>query len=82
MSIDEMKRQIRVRPAFVCAHCGGREGYYGERQGLLERYVLPLMLIQPMRCCDCGKRSHWLPVGLIAQVVSGADQAPLARPAG
>ncbi len=82
MSIHEMIRHLPVRPTFVCAHCGSREGYNRDRQGLLEQYIFPLLFIQPMRCCDCGDRSHWLPVGLLRRVTSGTGRTVLASRAG
>jgi len=36
------------------------------------------MFIRPMRCSDCGDRSHWLPAGLFARVTGGAARTALA----
>lgn len=75
MPINELIRHFSVHSTFVCARCGSSEGYNRERQGLLEQYILPLLRLQPMRCCDCGERSHWLPSRLVANPANGAVPA-------
>ena len=81
MPIDELIRHFSVRSTFVCARCGSHDGYNRERHGLIERYVFPLMMIQPMCCYDCGERLHWLPAGLLPSpvhsTVSPAHSAPV-----
>jgi hypothetical protein len=43
---------------YQCPECGGSEGYRSRRRNLLEKYVLPLMMLQPVRCMSCYRRTH------------------------
>jgi hypothetical protein len=56
-------RKVGVAP-FTCPKCGSHEGFCGARQGFLERFVLPIMMIQPVRCTACDERSHRFPFSL------------------
>ncbi len=55
-----------MRPRlFQCRNCGGFEGYRSHPKTLAERFVLPLLLLRPVRCGDClrrGYRSVFVPV--------------------
>ena len=43
---------------YQCADCGGFEGYRSRRRNLLEKYILPLLMLQPVRCASCYRRTH------------------------
>ena len=43
---------------YHCPDCGGFDGYRSRRRNLLEKYVLPLMMLQPVRCMRCYRRTH------------------------
>ena len=43
---------------YHCPDCGGSEGYRSRRRNLLEKYFLPLMMLQPVRCMSCYRRTH------------------------
>lgn len=43
---------------YHCPDCGGSDGYRSRRRNLLEKYVLPLMMLQPVRCMSCYRRTH------------------------
>ncbi len=43
---------------FHCRGCGGQEAYRSRARGFFERYVLPLLLLQPVRCERCYHRSY------------------------
>lgn len=43
---------------YQCPDCGGSEGYRSRRRNLLEKYILPLMMLQPVRCMSCYRRTH------------------------
>lgn len=43
---------------YQCPDCGGFEGYRSRRRNLLEKYVLPIMMLQPVRCVSCYRRTH------------------------
>jgi len=43
---------------FHCRGCGGTEAYRSRPRGFFERYVLPLLLLQVVRCKRCYHRSY------------------------
>jgi hypothetical protein len=53
-----------LRPAnmfprlYECKDCGGFNGYRSRPKDLIERFLLPLLLLRPTRCGDCFKRSY------------------------
>ena len=51
------------RPAFSayrCNDCGSEVGFRSRRRTLTERFVLPLFLLQPVRCGECFRRDYRL----------------------
>jgi hypothetical protein len=42
---------------FRCHNCGGSEGYASRPRDWIEKYLLPVIGLQPARCGDCYKRS-------------------------
>jgi hypothetical protein len=42
---------------YECPDCGGSEGYRSRRRNLIEKYILPLMMLQPVRCTSCYRRT-------------------------
>jgi hypothetical protein len=45
---------------FHCRGCGFQEAYRSRPRGFFERYVLPLMWLQTVRCERCFHRSYTL----------------------
>ena len=45
---------------FHCRGCGGHEAYRSRPRGFFERYVLPVVFLQPVRCDRCYLRSYTL----------------------
>lgn len=45
---------------FVCVDCGSELGFRSRRRNLVERYVLPLFLLKPVRCGECFRRDYRL----------------------
>ncbi len=45
---------------YLCHDCGSEVGFRSRRRTLLERYILPLMLLQPVRCGECFRRDYRL----------------------
>jgi hypothetical protein len=43
---------------FHCRHCGGNNGHRSRKRNLLERLLLPLFLVRPMRCDYCFRRQY------------------------
>lgn len=48
-----------VQPYF-CRDCGCEVGFRSRRRTLTERYLLPLLLLKPVRCGECFRRDYRL----------------------
>jgi len=46
------------RNDYQCTDCGGSAAYGSRRRTILEKYVLPLLLLKPVRCANCFRRTH------------------------
>ena len=45
---------------FHCDDCGGETGFRSRRRTFSERYLLPIFLLQPVRCAECFRRDYRL----------------------
>ena len=45
---------------FRCRDCGADVGFRSRRRPWTERYVLPIVLLQPVRCGECFRREYQL----------------------
>lgn len=45
---------------FRCSDCGSNVGFRSRRRTLVERYLLPVLLLQPVRCGECFRRDYRL----------------------
>jgi len=45
---------------YRCRECGAREAFRSRPRGFFERHVLPLLLLQTVRCERCLRRSYVL----------------------
>jgi len=43
---------------FQCHDCGSFEGYLFRHPATTEKYLLPLLLLRPVRCGDCFRRCY------------------------
>jgi len=43
---------------FHCRECGGQEAYRSRPRGFFEKYVLPFLLLQTVRCERCYHRAY------------------------
>jgi len=43
---------------FHCSDCGSNVGFRSRRRTLTERYLLRLLLLQPVRCGECFRRDY------------------------
>jgi hypothetical protein len=41
---------------YRCPDCGGSEGYRSRRRNFVEKRILPLLLLRPVRCVNCYRR--------------------------
>jgi len=53
------KRFPSAKP-YRCRDCGSETGFLSRPRTLTERYILPLFLMQPVRCADCFRRDYRL----------------------
>ena len=47
-----------ARP-YHCRDCGKEVGVCSRPHTLTERHILPLLLLQPVRCVECFRRDYW-----------------------
>jgi len=48
-------------PPYRCHDCGSEVGFRSRRRSLTERLILPLVLLQPVRCGECFRRDYrWI----------------------
>jgi hypothetical protein len=45
---------------YVCRDCGSEVGFRSRRRTITERFILPLFLLQPVRCAECFRRDYRL----------------------
>jgi hypothetical protein len=43
---------------YVCPDCGNNEGFRSRPRSVAERFVLPLLLLRPVRCGNCFRRDY------------------------
>jgi hypothetical protein len=43
---------------YHCRDCGSDVGFRSRRRTLTERFILPLLLLQPVRCGECFRRDY------------------------
>jgi hypothetical protein len=43
---------------FHCDDCGSETGFRSRRRTFSERYLLPIFLLQPVRCAECFRRDY------------------------
>jgi hypothetical protein len=48
----------RFIPPYRCSDCGSEVGFRSRRRTLSERFLLPLFLLQPVRCGECFRRDY------------------------
>ncbi|MBZ5680000.1 MAG: hypothetical protein LAO24_07835 [Acidobacteriia bacterium] len=60
MSKDSPRPWFRELAEFHCPECGSKVGFRSRRRTLLERFILPIFLLQPVRCGECFRRDYRL----------------------
>lgn len=45
---------------YICRDCGSEIGFRSRRRTLIERLILPLFLLKPVRCGECFRRDYRL----------------------
>lgn len=46
--------------SYHCRDCGSEVGFRSRRRTLTERFLLPLLFLQPVRCGECFRRDYRL----------------------
>jgi predicted RNA-binding Zn-ribbon protein involved in translation (DUF1610 family) len=57
-SADELWFQHYLE--YQCVDCGNETAFRSRRRTFSERYLLPLFLLQPVRCSECFRRDYRL----------------------
>jgi hypothetical protein len=45
---------------YHCGDCGSDTAFRSRRRTLVERYLLPIFLLKPVRCAECFRRDYRL----------------------
>lgn len=45
---------------YYCHDCGSDVGFRSRRRNFAERYLLPMLLLRPVRCGECFRRDYRL----------------------
>jgi len=67
---------------FRCDDCGGDTVFRSRRRTLTERYLLPVFLLQPVRCAECFRREYrliFMPVRERLSEVAARRPVPVIR---
>jgi hypothetical protein len=68
-------------PPYRCRDCGSEIGFRSRRRTLTERVVLPLFLLQPVRCGECFRRDYRLIFTPVRERLSDTQKmAPRSHP--
>jgi hypothetical protein len=67
-------------PPYRCRDCGSEVGFRSRRRTLAERFVLPLFLLQPVRCGECFRRDYRLIFTPVRERLSEAIPITPAKP--
>ena len=57
-SLDQLWFQKLL--GFYCEDCGSDVGFRSRRRTFSERYLLPIFMLQPVRCGECFRRDYRL----------------------
>jgi DNA-directed RNA polymerase subunit N (RpoN/RPB10) len=63
---------------YRCFDCGSEVGFRSRRRTLTERFLLPVFLLQPVRCGECFRRDYRLIFTPVHERLS--DMGPVAVP--
>ncbi len=59
---------------YRCRDCGSESGFRSRRRTLTERLILPLLLMQPVRCGECFRRDYRLIFTPVRERLSDASR--------
>lgn len=61
---------------YHCHDCGSEVGFRSRRRTVIERYLLPLFLLQPVRCGECFRRDYRLIFTRVRERLSDTRMIP------
>lgn len=64
-----------LTPPYRCRDCGSEVGFRSRRRSFTERFVLPLVLLQPVRCGECFRRDYRLIFTPVSDRLSDAPKS-------
>jgi predicted RNA-binding Zn-ribbon protein involved in translation (DUF1610 family) len=70
---------------YQCDDCGNETAFRSRRRTFSERYLLPLFLLQPVRCSECFRRDYrviFMPVRQRLPEANGKPPASVAKSGG
>jgi hypothetical protein len=66
--------------AYRCNDCGSEVGFRSRRRTLTERFLLPLLLLQPVRCGECFRRDYRLIFTAVRDRLSDTSRVAPGKP--
>ncbi len=66
-------------PAYVCKDCGSEVGFRSRRRTFSERFLLPVFLLQPVRCGECFRRDYRLIFTPVRDRLSDTSRSGMVR---
>jgi len=67
--------------AYRCQDCGSDVGFRSRRRTFTERYLLPVLLLQPVRCGECFRRDYRLIFTQVRERLSDTPRMMPGKPA-
>jgi hypothetical protein len=61
---------------YHCHDCGSDVGFRSRRRSFSERYLLPIFLLQPVRCGECFRRDYRLIFTRVRKRLSDTKMMP------
>jgi len=66
---------------YRCRDCGSEVGFRSRRRTIIERFILPLLFLQPVRCGECFRRDYRLIFTKVRERLSDVSKIASGRPA-
>jgi hypothetical protein len=66
-------------PLYRCRDCGSEVGFRSRRRTFSERFLLPLFLLQPVRCGECFRRDYRLIFTKVRDRLSDTPKSDIIR---
>lgn len=77
MSKKPIAGRFRVSSEYICSRCGSHEAYCCRSQNAFERYILNIVMVRAVRCCDCDALCYAFPVRIDGHPLSANERVAL-----